>query len=507
MRILGRGLLVRNRRGVPDLVTAPVASGTAAVGETLTVTDGTWNGSPTSFTYQWQRDTAGDGVFADIGGATASTYVLTSAEDGHNVRAQVTAHNAVGASLPASSNALGPPLLVLEMAFGAKPGDSAYVWTNVTSYARAMSWERGRQNELNRMETGTGGALLRDEDSHFDPDNTDSPFYPDVKPMMPVRARLSIGGTIYYLFQHFVERLPRPLRISDVYTERSITTVDGFDLLAAAGLEGQSYAQEASDVRVENVLDDADWSASARVIGDGSSVVAALTVEDGADTKALGHLLDVTDSENGLLFVDGAGRARFIGRHDLIQEPYTIVQATFSDAPVGDEFPYVDLVPSYDRDLIINKWTGTREGGVPQTAEDAVSRVDYGLRSRTFTSLVTTDTEVLSQAQWKLSQFAEPLNRVESITVMPLAGNDAERVAAVFDLEVGDRIVVKETPPGFDAVREGDYYIQHLSGETVPGPIGQTRITFLLWPADSATYWVLGDAVAGQLGVTTQLTY
>ena len=35
---------------------APVISGTASVGQTLTVTsDGTWTNTPTSYTYQWRR--------------------------------------------------------------------------------------------------------------------------------------------------------------------------------------------------------------------------------------------------------------------------------------------------------------------------------------------------------------------------------------------------------------------------------------------------------------------
>ena len=35
--------------------TAPAVTGTAKVGSTLTVSNGTWSNSPTNYTYQWQR--------------------------------------------------------------------------------------------------------------------------------------------------------------------------------------------------------------------------------------------------------------------------------------------------------------------------------------------------------------------------------------------------------------------------------------------------------------------
>ena len=94
---------------VPANTVAPVASGTVTVGQTLSVTDGTWTGSPLplTYTYQWQRDNLGGGVYANIGGATANTYLLDVADVGCNVRAVVTGTNSAGAT-SANSNALGP---------------------------------------------------------------------------------------------------------------------------------------------------------------------------------------------------------------------------------------------------------------------------------------------------------------------------------------------------------------------------------------------------------------
>src|SRR5262249_31616078 len=40
-------------QAVPGTTVPPAITGSAAVGQTLTTSDGTWSGSPTSFTYEW----------------------------------------------------------------------------------------------------------------------------------------------------------------------------------------------------------------------------------------------------------------------------------------------------------------------------------------------------------------------------------------------------------------------------------------------------------------------
>jgi hypothetical protein len=51
---------------VPSNTVAPVVSGTANIGNTLTTTTGTWTNTPSSYTYQWQRDNAGGGSYSNI---------------------------------------------------------------------------------------------------------------------------------------------------------------------------------------------------------------------------------------------------------------------------------------------------------------------------------------------------------------------------------------------------------------------------------------------------------
>ena len=81
---------------------APVISGTALVGNTLTSTTGTWTSDTgvISYLYQWYRGAT------LISGATNSTYVLTFADGGFDITCRVAATGTDGTSAYVSSNSI-----------------------------------------------------------------------------------------------------------------------------------------------------------------------------------------------------------------------------------------------------------------------------------------------------------------------------------------------------------------------------------------------------------------
>jgi hypothetical protein len=92
----GTTAVVTGPAGSPTVTTPPVISGTVAVGGTLTVTVGTWTGSPTTLAYQWRRCDAAGTSCVDIAGATSSTYIVSSSEARSTLRVLVVASNAAG---------------------------------------------------------------------------------------------------------------------------------------------------------------------------------------------------------------------------------------------------------------------------------------------------------------------------------------------------------------------------------------------------------------------------
>jgi hypothetical protein len=94
------GALARGS-AVPAQTSSPTLQGHVAqpfVGDTLTTSNGTWSGSPTKFTYQWDRcDAVGDRQnCVPIAGATDQSYTATAADVNHRLHANVMATNADG---------------------------------------------------------------------------------------------------------------------------------------------------------------------------------------------------------------------------------------------------------------------------------------------------------------------------------------------------------------------------------------------------------------------------
>src|SRR4029077_20403156 len=91
-QIVGRGALNPAGPSAPVNTVLPAISGTTQVGQTLTTTNGTWTGSPTGYAYQWKRGGS------NISGATASTYLLVTADLAATITVTVTATNVIGST-------------------------------------------------------------------------------------------------------------------------------------------------------------------------------------------------------------------------------------------------------------------------------------------------------------------------------------------------------------------------------------------------------------------------
>jgi hypothetical protein len=87
----------------PSNTVKPAISGSPVVGGTLSVSNGSWSPSPTSYGRQWQQCDANGGSCTNIAGATGQTYGVRSGDAGHRLRALVTARTSSGSTIVASA--------------------------------------------------------------------------------------------------------------------------------------------------------------------------------------------------------------------------------------------------------------------------------------------------------------------------------------------------------------------------------------------------------------------
>ena len=75
----------------PVCTVAPVMSGSPVVGQTLSITTGTWTGNPApTFTYKWYVDSV------EVSGETTSSYVIQAGDETFMVYGEVTGTNSAG---------------------------------------------------------------------------------------------------------------------------------------------------------------------------------------------------------------------------------------------------------------------------------------------------------------------------------------------------------------------------------------------------------------------------
>lgn len=170
-------------------ISAPVITGTAQVGQTLTSSTGTWSiTAGTTYAYQWNR--AG----VAIGGATASTYVPVTADVGNMLTVTVTATNGTSASATSAATASVIPATVNPPANSTVPTISGTPQVGSTLTATNGTWTNTPTSFAYQWNT-VGGTSVTAFNATFTGTNTGDQGY-QFRQLIPSTSLTNVSGTV-----------------------------------------------------------------------------------------------------------------------------------------------------------------------------------------------------------------------------------------------------------------------------------------------------------------------
>jgi hypothetical protein len=320
-----------------------------------------------------------------------------------------------------------------------------------------------------------------------------------------VQFEHGIGSTVFSsapgevtMFTGHVERWPQQSESHRRGTV-TITAVDGFEPLRQAEIRGE-LVQVLSGARINRLLDYIGFpGGDRRVIDAGQTTVCKVVVKEEDAQKAdsrpsvLAHVLDVAQTELGLFFIDGPGRAV---NHDSLHRstsPHsTIVQLTLGDGgPAAGEYPFLHLVPDYDIERVSNDIRVTRtavEGEavapVEQVAADGISQAHYYRRTLSRTTMHTTDAAAKTYAQALLAKLKDAKLEFRQVAFDPAVDPDGFLWRAAINSELSDRVRIRRRPQQVGGVLERECFVEAITHRCT---LGTRRSWLTTWDLSPAT--------------------
>ena len=370
--------------------------------------------------------------------------------------------------------------------------DSDY--TDLEAYVLSATINRGRSRELEGFSAGNATVVLDNQDGRFDPNNSSSPYNPNIKPGKLLRIKITdpTTGVNEPIFEGNISQWD----VTYSWPNMSRCTIRAYDAFKPLSLNTVNLTTSAAETGtvIREILQDADWTNYELDTGD--STLAATQFEN---ANALQAMQIATNSEGitAKIYADKENKILFKNRQAI----YTDTASNTSQATFGSgnlTFENIDI--DYDDVMVKNKISINRTGGTAQTTTDSTSIADYNERSYVKSDLmITTDAESLNYAQSVLALFKDPAVRCKTMTFSPLKHTDL--ITQSLARDISDRITVEFDPPGSGTTFSKQLIIGGITHQIRPES-WQTTFKFSSSDASNLTWFQLG-AISGtndQLG-------
>lgn len=244
------------------------------------------------------------------------------------------------------------------------------------------------------------------------------------------------------------------------------------------------WAGDTTGARVGRVLDYLNVVAGDRSIDTTTSTLQSAQLGQ----TLLGHLFEVNEVEQGLLFITKDGKVRFRGRTGGFN---LASQATFGDG--AGELRFKDIGFDYSKQMIFNVIRRQNQDGALMEASDATSIGRYGRRVDEQAGLIgDSDLGSLDLANYRLSKSKDPVQRVTEIELTP-ERDPTGLYPQVLGREIGEQVTIKRRPQGVGTAISFDARIEGISHTITPDA---WETVFRLSPADTGVFLQL-DLTSG----------
>jgi len=274
-------------------------------------------------------------------------------------------------------------------------GEPGQIIIDVSNQVSKIDTRKERNLFQDKYLAGTATVRILDQNGDWNPQNTSSPYYPNLVPLRSIIIEANYSGTVYPIFKGYIQEY--------LYT----------------------YPKDQNELGyVDLICTDA-----------GNTLCQA----DPATTRsALAAIETVTFTEQGAFYFDKAGNAVFKDR-DFVYTSGTATPTVFSNATGSTDIPYAGITFALDDKTIVNSATVTRTGGSPQTASNQDSIDKFFLHSITANDmLMQTDAEALNLASNFVASRKDTTLRIETITLDLVTLGYGAGVAAALGLDYFD---------------------------------------------------------------------
>jgi hypothetical protein len=263
-------------------------------------------------------------------------------------------------------------------------------------------------------EAGSCTVRVTDIDGSWNPQNTNSIYYPYLTPMRKLRVAATTSTTQQFLFSGYVEsyKYTYPQSSQELgYVD--IVCSDAFRLMQLASVVTVTGATAGQDTgaRIGKILDQMQWPSNMRSIDSGNSTC---IVDPGYSRAGLEAIKNAEFSEQGAAYISAEGNLVFKNRTNVIKASANTPIEFNSTTGI----PFKSLTFAFDDKLIVNSSSMTRYGSTAQTAENSASITAYFPHQSNQSNLVIqTDADALNIAKIYVATRASTDIRIDSMSI------------------------------------------------------------------------------------------